>query len=178
MPSSGSNVTRTAGEPVSSASFSLRPLGRQDIDEVIAIERRVFSSPWSDGMFALELAKPGGLALAAVSGEQIGGYLVMSRYDDAWHLMNVAVAPESRRSGIASSLISSAFAEIDEEIPVTLEVRPSNAGAIALYELLGFRPVAVRPGYYPNDGEDALIMWRGDPARAGVPAQALQGTGS
>lgn len=157
--------------------ITLRQLGRHDIAEVAEIERAVFSSPWSAGMFALQLAKPGGLSLAAVSENRIVGYLMMARYADAWHLMNVAVVPESRRTGIASMLIRSGLAEIGGELPVTLEVRPSNTGAISLYENFGFRTVALRPGYYPNDGEDALIMWRGDPARAGVPAEALQGTG-
>lgn len=156
----------------------IRALRRHDIDEVAAIESRVFDSPWSPGMFALELAKPGGIALAAVRSGRIVGYLVMSRYADAWHLMNVAVAPGSRRAGIATTLIRSALVEVGPELPVTLEVRPSNPAAIALYETLGFRGVAIRRGYYPDDGEDALIMWRGDPTRAGVPVEALQGLGT
>ena len=87
------------------------------------------------------------------------GYLVCSRYDRVWHLMNVAVAPERRRQGIASRLISRLIAEAGDELPFTLEVRVSNRDAIAMYERLGFRSAGVRPRYYQDNGEDALIMW-------------------
>lgn len=175
-PSYGSSETPSGNG--AGSGFTVRPLGRQDIDEIAAVEARVFDSPWSPGMFALELAKPGSFALAAIRSDRIIGYLFMSRYHDAWHLMNVAVAPGSRRAGVATRLIATALGEVDDQLPVTLEVRPSNPAAISLYENLGFRGVAVRRGYYPNDGEDALIMWRGDPSRAGVPVEALQGAGT
>ena len=73
--------------------------------------------------------------------------------------MNVAVAPERRRRGIASRLISRLFDEAGDELPFTLEVRVSNRDAIAMYERLGFRSAGVRPRYYQDNGEDALIMW-------------------
>jgi ribosomal-protein-alanine N-acetyltransferase len=89
----------------------------------------------------------------------LAGYLVCSRYDRVWHLMNVAVAPERRRQGIASRLIERLLAEAGGELPFTLEVRVSNRDAIAMYEKLGFRSAGVRPRYYQDNGEDALIMW-------------------
>ena len=73
--------------------------------------------------------------------------------------MNVAVAPERRRRGVASRLISRLIAEAGRELPFTLEVRVSNRDAIAMYEKLGFRSAGVRPRYYQDNGEDALIMW-------------------
>ncbi|HTU13849.1 MAG TPA: ribosomal protein S18-alanine N-acetyltransferase [Solirubrobacterales bacterium] len=140
---------------------------------MISIERRSFSSPWSPGMFVLEMSKDTSVTLAAVIEDRPVGYAVFSRYDAAWHLMNIAVAPEHRRHRIASTLIEGALAEIGPAAPVTLEVRPSNRSAIALYETFGFRSYGHRKGYYSDNGEDAIVMWRGDPAAAGVPDQAM-----
>ena len=86
----------------------------------------------------------------------------MSRYVDAWHVMNVAVAPDDRRGGIAVSLLERLFelTANDARRGYTLEVRVSNEGAIALYERLGFVARGVRRGYYTDNREDALIMWR------------------
>jgi ribosomal-protein-alanine N-acetyltransferase len=136
-----------------------RRLAYSDLPAVISIERRSFPTPWSLAMFVLELSKPSGVCLAAIDGDDLLGYLVCSRYDQAWHLMNVAVTPERRRMGIASSLISQLLEEAGEGLPVTLEVRVSNREAIAMYEGLGFRSTGVRPRYYQDNGEDALIMW-------------------
>ncbi len=77
----------------------MRRLAYSDLPAVIAIERRSFPTPWSLAMFVLELSKPSGICLAATAGEELLGYVVCSRYDQVWHLMNVAVAPERRRSG-------------------------------------------------------------------------------
>lgn len=137
----------------------VRQLAYSDLPAVIAIERRSFPTPWSLAMFVLELSKPSGICLAASSGDELLGYLVCSRYDQAWHLMNVAVAPERRRAGVAAGLISRLFEEAGEELPFTLEVRVSNREAIAMYERFGFRSAGVRPRYYHDNGEDALIMW-------------------
>jgi len=138
---------------------SVRRLAYSDLPGVISIERRSFPAPWSLAMFVLELSKPSGICLAAIAGEELRGYLVCSRYDRVWHVMNVAVAPEHRRRGVASSLIERLLAEAGRELPFTLEVRVSNRDAIAMYEKLGFRSAGVRPRYYQDNGEDALIMW-------------------
>ena len=137
----------------------VRRLAYSDLPAVISIERRSFPSPWSLAMFVLELSKPAGICLAATEGEELLGYLVCSRYDRVWHVMNVAVAPERRRRGVASRLIGRLIAEAGAELPFTLEVRVSNRDAIAMYEKLGFRSAGVRPRYYQDNGEDALIMW-------------------
>jgi len=175
MPNSGLNETveRPAPEP---PAIRLRQLTYADLPVVISIERRSFTSPWSPGMFVLEMSKRSTISLAAVDADdRLFAYAVFSRYDAAWHMMNVAVAPEQRRRGIATALIEGALARIGPDSPVTLEVRPSNDSAIALYETFGFRSSGYRKGYYAN-GEDAMIMWRGDPALAGVPAEATAGT--
>lgn len=143
------------------APFTIRRLIYADLPRVIAIERRSFPTPWSLAMFVLELSKPSGICLAAVAGERLVGYLICSRYDTVWHVMNVAVDPERRREGIAAALLKRLFDEADKPgEQYTLEVRPSNAGAIALYESFGFKRAGLRKGYYHDNKEDALIMWR------------------
>jgi ribosomal-protein-alanine N-acetyltransferase len=149
-------------------SVSLRPLQLGDLDAVEAIERVSYPAPWSRSMFTSELAKPSALSLGAFDDEGgLLGYLILSRYVDAWHVMNVAVHPEHRRKGIASSLLQELFVATgeDERNGYTLEVRVSNLGAIELYERFGFRSHGVRTGYYTDNHEDALIMWKD--ARAG-----------
>jgi ribosomal-protein-alanine N-acetyltransferase len=137
----------------------VRRLAYSDLPAVIAVERRSFPTPWSLAMFVLELSKPSGICLAASVGEELLGYVICSRYDQVWHLMNIAVAPESRRAGVAGQLMRRLFEEGGGKLPFTLEVRVSNHQAIAMYEGLGFRSAGVRPRYYHDNGEDALIMW-------------------
>jgi len=144
-------------------SISLRRLELGDLDEIERIERASYPTPWSRAMFESELAKPSSVSLGAVDDAgALVGYLVLSRYVDAWHVMNVAVAPERRREGIASALLRQLLDQTrgDAKRGYTLEVRVSNVGAISLYERFGFRPKGVRRGYYTDNREDALIMWR------------------
>jgi [ribosomal protein S18]-alanine N-acetyltransferase len=142
----------------------LRRLETRDLDTVEVIERASYPTPWSRSMFAAELRKPSALALGAylaTTGELVG-FAFVSRYVDAWHVMNVAVAPEFRRRGIATELLERLF-EItaeDRRRGYTLEVRVSNVDAIQLYERLGFEARGIRRGYYTDNREDALIMWR------------------
>jgi ribosomal-protein-alanine N-acetyltransferase len=154
-------VSETVPTGTSSPKPTIRRLAYSDLPGVIAIERRSFPAPWSLAMFVLELSKPSGICLAASDGENLLGYLICSRYDQVWHLMNVAVAPERRRAGVASGLIRRLLEESGEgaELPITLEVRVTNRDAITMYEGLGFRSAGVRPRYYQDNGEDALIMW-------------------
>ena len=113
-------------------------------------------------MFAGALAKPASICLGAFDGDQLVGYMIISRYVDAWHVMNVAVDPDQRRRGIATMLLDRLFESTDDGTRrgYTLEVRVSNDGAIKLYEAAGFRARGVRRGYYTDNREDALIMWR------------------
>lgn len=140
--------------------ITIRPLTYGDIPQVLSIERRAFTMPWSTSMFVLELSKPSGICLAAVSGAEIAGYVVCASYVEAYHVMTIATAPEHRREGIAAMLLDAVIERAGADANYTLEVRVSNAAAIALYERYGFRGVGTRPGYYSNNGEDALIMWR------------------
>jgi ribosomal-protein-alanine N-acetyltransferase len=139
----------------------IRRLTFADLQQLIAIERRAFPTPWSLAMFVLELSKSTGWCLAAMRGNKMLGYIVCSRYDTVWHILNVAVDPIHRRKGIATALLIDLIARIDDvEARYTLEVRESNVGAIALYERYGFRAAGRRRRYYQDNGEDAVIMWR------------------
>jgi ribosomal-protein-alanine N-acetyltransferase len=157
-------MSATETTPKGSSGTRIRHLAYSDLPAVIAIERRSFPAPWSLAMFVLELSKPSGVCLAAAEERGLVGYLVCSRYADVWHLMNVAIAPDRRRRGIATELIERLFEENGPETRYTLEVRVSNRVAIEMYERFGFRSAGVRRRYYRDNGEDALIMWREAPA--------------
>ena len=147
-----------------------RRLELRDLNAIEKIERASYRTPWSRSMFAGELAKPSSLSLGAFdpdSGDLLG-YLIISRYVDAWHVMNLAVAPKHRRKRIAAGLLERLFEVTAGEgrRGYTLEVRVSNTGAQKLYEQMGFKPRGLRRGYYTDNREDALIMWKdpiGDP---------------
>jgi [ribosomal protein S18]-alanine N-acetyltransferase len=140
----------------------IRALRLSDLEEVELIEQRSYRTPWSRSMFASELAKSTSICLGAMEGSRLVGYVINSRYVDAWHVMNVAVDPDYQRRGIATRLLERLFelTKDDERRGYTLEVRVSNLEAIALYEKLGFEGRGVRRGYYTDNREDALIMWR------------------
>ena len=147
--------------------LDIRRLTYADLPQVIAIERRAFPTPWSLAMFVLELSKPAGICLAAFREGRIVGYMVCSRYDTVWHLMNIAVDPDLTRQGIASAMLERLFEMADKpNEQYTLEVRTSNDGAIRMYEQFGFRAAGRRRAYYHDNREDALIMWRTAPERA------------
>ena len=138
---------------------AMRPLAIEDLPEVLEIERAVFPTPWTEGMFRDELAAGGRRYLAAVEAGSIVGYGGVMVIDGDAHIMNLAVVPDHRRQGLASRLL---LALIDEALALgtshlTLELRASNHPARRLYERFGFTPVGVRPGYYGD--EDALVMW-------------------
>ena len=151
---------------MTAVAVEIRLLELTDIDAIEAIEQRAYPTPWSRSMFASELAKPTSICLGAfeADGEDgvLVGYLIVSRYVDAWHVMNVAVAPAHRRRKIATMLLDRLFGLTAGEgrRGYTLEVRVSNEHAIRLYERAGFKPRGIRRGYYTDNREDALIMWR------------------
>jgi ribosomal-protein-alanine N-acetyltransferase len=144
----------------------LRLLVLDDLDEIDEIEHRSYPTPWSRSMFAGELAKPTSICLGAFEADDdegaLVGYLIVSRYVDAWHVMNIAVDPSHRGRGIGTMLLERLFEVTADDVRrgYTLEVRVSNATAIALYERLGFEARGVRRGYYTDNREDALIMWK------------------
>lgn len=136
------------------------PMDGSHVKQVAMLETICFSDPWSERSVAGELDNP--LSLWLVCEEQgtvlgyIGSQTVMGESD----MMNVAVAPESRRQGIAEQLIQKLIEELrkKDSSSLTLEVRASNAPAIALYDKMGFTVAGKRPNYYRNPKEDALIL--------------------
>lgn len=143
-----------------STPLKIRRLTYADLPHVIALERRAFPTPWSLAMFVLELSKASGICLAALRDGELVGHLICSRYDTVWHVMNIAVDPSARRQGVASALLRELIDRVGEGAQITLEVRPSNDGAIVLYERFGFLSAGRRRRYYQDNGEDALVMWR------------------
>jgi [ribosomal protein S18]-alanine N-acetyltransferase len=144
----------------------LRSLTLDNLADIERIEKRAYRTPWSRSMFASELAKPTSICLGAFEGGRLVGYVINSRYVDAWHVMNVAVDPDFQQRGIARRLLERLFELTagDAKRGYTLEVRVSNDVAIRLYEKLGFESHGIRRGYYTDNREDALIMWKDAPS--------------
>jgi ribosomal-protein-alanine N-acetyltransferase len=132
-----------------------------DLGDVLVIERASFSMPWSRGAFLYEIEQ--NQVARCWVGRQDGrivGYICLWEVADELHITNVAVHPDARRQGFGRALLDSIFerARVSRSRTVLLEVRPSNAEALSLYESLGFRVVGRRRGYYYDTGEDALVM--------------------
>ena len=159
--------------------LELRRLTVADLALIEKIEKRAYPTPWSRSMFAGELSKPSSICMGAASSDHDGrliGYMIVSRYVDAWHIMNLAVREDCRRQGIARRLLEELFTLTagDPMRGYTLEVRVSNEGAIRLYETAGFSVTGVRRGYYTDNREDALVMWK-DPIRHQSAGEASSG---
>ena len=155
----------------------IRPMEFTDLDGVLAIERASFRSAWSRGMFLDELTQ-GHSRAWFVAGSPWGlmGYAGLMEVEHEGHIMNLAVRPDARRSGIGGALLSALFEEAARRgiERLTLEVRPSNEAALALYTDAGFTEGGRRHGYYGDSGEDALVMWSGPLAGAEM-ASAIEG---
>ena len=147
-----------------SGAVDIRRLSTTDLDAIEQIERASMPAPWSPAMFAGEIAKATSVCLGAYepASDRLLGYVIVSRYVDAWHVMNLVVDDTHRRHGIATRLLEAVFDRTRNEgrRGFTLEVRVSNGPAIRLYESMGFRAQGLRRGYYTDNREDAVIMWR------------------
>lgn len=145
----------------------IREMRHGDVPQVVAIEQASSATPWTRAMFVSEIGRPNTLDLVAVRSDEILGYCMTSRYADVWHILNLCVRSGERGQGLGGRLMDELFVRGDRKanLGYTLEVRVSNAPAIRLYRNKGFLEHGIRPGYYSDNGEDALIMWRGvDPA--------------
>jgi len=137
----------------------------EDLEEVLSIERASFPAPWSKSIFVQELYSPVSHNMVAkirgARGKEIVGYINLWIAAGEVHLHNVAVKETMRRTGIASMLVTEMIRISREEgvAWASLEVRPSNESAIKLYEKFGFTVKGIRPFYYTDPKEDALIMW-------------------
>ena len=143
--------------------FSIDPMRREDVDHVLEIERAVFPVPWSRRAFLNEVEdRATSIARVARQSGRVVGYAIAWKVVDELHIGNLAVASGERRRGMGRAILDhvlSAAMELGLQY-ATLEVRVSNLAAIALYEACGFRPIALRRGFYPDNGEDAMVMLR------------------
>jgi len=132
------------------------------VEQLEELEKACFSMPWTKDFLISQLPDDRHIFIAAVEGEKVLGYVGMMYIIDEGYISNVAVAPEYRRKGIADALILELLNRcVSLELSfVTLEVRESNAPAMALYEKHGFSPVGKRKNYYDFPKEDAILMTR------------------
>ena len=138
----------------------IRKMNLRDVSAIAELEKLCFSDPWSENSIASEVENPLSYWLVAEINGVVAGYVGSQTVLDASDMMNLAVAPDFRRKGIGQALVNALVEHLQKNnvIALLLEVRVSNAPAIALYESLGFEQVGRRPKYYHNPREDALIL--------------------
>lgn len=147
----------------------LRTMELADLDAVVKVEESAHPHPWSTDLIRRELDHTWSTVLLAVeqemldgslAAERVAGHIIFWLVHDEIHVLNVATAPEFRRRGYGRALMEACEEKGRSRGAVlsTLEVRKSNDPAIALYRSLGYRQVGLRPRYYVNDNEDAIVM--------------------
>ena len=143
------------------AHYRIRSAVPADAVPLVEIERRCFSDPWSENSFREALESPWTFGLVAHNARGIAGYLIGREVAGTGEVLNLAVAPDCRRRGVARALLRTGLAKLRKRRvqEVFLEVRESNQSAQALYLSSGFRPVGQRTAYYRNPKEDALVLW-------------------
>lgn len=136
------------------------PMNEGHVAQVAALEKLCFSAPWSENSIRSELTNPLSCWLVALENNAVVGYVGSQSVMGEADMMNIAVLPELRRSGIAQRLVEDLVAALRrmDVYCLALEVRASNEPAKALYEKLGFSQIGRRPNYYRNPKEDALIL--------------------
>lgn len=140
--------------------YTIVPMTAQHIPQIAALEQLCFTDPWSENSVGSELDNPLSLWLVALAGDTVAGYVGSQTVLDEADLMNVAVAPDDRKQGVARALLEELEARLRSKSvhSITLEVRDSNEAAIRLYEKLGYVQVGCRRGYYYKPREDARIL--------------------
>lgn len=140
--------------------IEIREMKAQDVPQIAELERICFSDPWSAQSIATELDNSLSCWLVATDGEKVVGYVGSQTVLDGSDMMNIAVAPDFRRKGLAEALVNALIDCLRQRKSrcLILEVRVSNTPAITLYEKLGFVEIGRRKNYYRNPKEDALIL--------------------
>jgi len=141
--------------------ITYRAMTRDDAAGVADVEEACFAIPWSRESFWKEADNPFAFYILAFDGEKVVGFIGCWITIDEAQITNVAVLPSYRNRGIGRGLLETMIREVQKKgvTAMTLEVRPSNAPALALYERFGFKTAGRRKKYYQDNGEDALIMW-------------------
>ena len=161
--------TIAAGAPPPPPPFTFRRMRADDLDRVMEIEKDGFAHPWSADLIRRELTHDWSTILlatevrhgvAGLSTEVVAGFVVYWLVHDEIHVLNIATAVEERRRGVARALMIEVAQRGRKAgaVLATLEVRRSNVPAITLYRSLGYRQVGIRPNYYVDEGEDAIVM--------------------
>ncbi len=148
-------------EQVLMDTIEFREMAPEDADAVEVVEKACFAIPWSRDSFWKEAINENTLYLLALAGEKVIGYVgCWISYEEA-QITNVAIMPEYRGRGIGTRLFGEIIQRVKEKgvTAMTLEVRPTNAPALAIYTGYGFKEAGRRPKYYQDNGEDAIIMW-------------------
>jgi len=147
------------------AVFQVRPMTAADLNRVLEIEQVAFRNPWSADLLRRELGHDWSTILVAEEPGPRGqmtvvGFVIFWIVHDELHILNVATAPEHRNRGVARVVLEATLDAGRRRrcTLATLEVRRSNAAALGLYRDFGFRPVGIRPNYYVDEGEDAIVM--------------------
>jgi ribosomal-protein-alanine N-acetyltransferase len=140
--------------------IEIEPMVAADLDDVDAIERHSFKLPWPRRVFAEELTRSWARIDVARAAGRVIGFIDYWLVTDEIHVLAVATHPDHRRRGVAGRLVERvvSVARAQRASLISLEVRRGNVPAIALYERFGFHRVGVRPRYYQEDGEDAVVM--------------------
>ncbi|HCX64142.1 MAG TPA: ribosomal-protein-alanine N-acetyltransferase [Eubacteriaceae bacterium] len=140
----------------------IEPLSTKDLEELIKIEKDTFSQPWTKAMFCEEIDNPIAVYFVAKDDRSVYGYIGLWKIGDEGHITNIAVSEEYRGEGIGRALLARMlqFGKEAGIVAFTLEVRKSNIRAIQFYKSFDFQVAGVRKGYYQDNGEDGLIMWR------------------
>lgn len=143
----------------------LRRFREEDVEEISRLEAQCIPDAWSVGLFRDFLKDQNSIGLLAGLGDKIVGFCSVTNISGEGEVNNVAVLPSFRGRGIASALMEELLRQ-GETMGITdftLEVRVGNSPAVHLYEKLGFVSEGIRPGFYRNPTEDAMIMWRRGP---------------
>ncbi len=140
--------------------MTIEPMRVEDLDAVDEIERHSFRTPWAPGVFAEELTRAWARVDVARDGGRVVGFADYWLVTDEIHLLAIATHPDWRRRGIGRALLDHVLARgrAGAFVLVTLEVRASNTPALTMYERAGFVRVGLRPRYYAEDNEDAVVM--------------------
>jgi ribosomal-protein-alanine N-acetyltransferase len=151
--------------------ISIEVMRREHLPAILDIEGEVFKTPWSEEMFVQELEERLlSRSYVALEGSRLVGYMISWLLRQELHLINIAVVPGRQRAGIGSKMLRYLvdLAVGEGRRFITLEVRESNDAAIRLYESFGFKRIGVRPRYYQEDGENAVVMVRFVPPGEGA----------
>lgn len=140
----------------------IRDMQLNDLKEIMEIEKSSFPKPWSMNAFITQMAKDSSICLACEEEGHVIGYIIATQYVEVWHILDIAVREDRRRHYVATDLLEELLKRCGRKKHrgYTLEVRKSNRGALKMYESFNFICSGVRKGYYSDNGEDALIMWK------------------